>query len=226
MSAGRCRPHGADGGDAGASERQFDCSAMFDSLRQSAAGRIPHTARRGAVVGACRRVRAARDPHGAARGGRQFQGRQGVHRSGARAGRGAGRAGAASRRPSRWSGSSATNWSRCLAPRWEGSRPPRPRRASSCCSPAGLGQDHDRVEAGKLAHQAGAPPAAGVHRRAPPGAIEQLNVLGRQAASGCTTRRATSTRCPARRARWSRPATWATTWSSSTRRAGCTSTTR
>ena len=92
--------------------------------------------------------------------------------------------------------------------------------------PAGLGQDDDVGEAGAVAVEAGEAPAAGVDRRA--AARGDRAAVGRRRsrrACACTIRPAIWTRCVARRARWPKRATAASTSSSSTPRAGCTSTT-
>ena len=92
--------------------------------------------------------------------------------------------------------------------------------------PAGLGQDDDVGEAGAVALEAGEAPDSGVDRR--PAARGHRAAVGRGEAGGRPrprSRRATWTRCAARLARWPKRATAASTWSSSTPRAGCTSTT-
>ena len=92
--------------------------------------------------------------------------------------------------------------------------------------PAGFGQDDDVGEAWAVAGEAGPASAAGVDRRAPSGG-DRAAVGGRRSrpACGSTTRPARWIRCGAPPARWRKRRTAASTSSSSTPRAGCTSTT-
>ena len=100
-------------------------------------------------------------------------------------------------------------------------------RVDPAARAAGLGQDDDVRQAGALAGEAGPASAARLDRRAAPGGDRAA--VGRRRsrrACGCTIRRARWTRCSARERRADRgAATAASTSSSSTPRAGCTSTT-
>ena len=148
-------------------------------------GRLPLAARRGPADRSDRRGGAARDPAGAARGGRQLQGRQGVHRPGARSrGRSGGPQEPDARR-SRSSGSSATRcWRSSATP--TGGLPPSQAhpRVDPAARPAGLRQDDDRGQARALAGEAGAASAARVDRRAASGgnpAVERRRQAGGRA---------------------------------------------
>ena len=174
------------------------------------------------------RGRAARDSARAARSGRQLQGRQGVHRPRARPGDGAGRAPqpvavAAGRqdRPRRDAGALRRRRRRPAADDASG-------RASSCCSACRARARRRRP--GKLAKwltKQGRHPLLVSTDVKRPAAIQQLNVVGAEGRRcACTIRPGEMD--PVARAKGAvaeADEPRASTSSSSTRRAGCTSTT-
>ena len=166
-----------------------------------------------------------RDPPGAARSRRQLQGRQGVRRSRARSGDGSGGPQGPQRRRSRSSRSFAMSCSRCSAMPRAGCRKPRPAARDLDARPAGLGQDHDHRQAREVAREAGPPPDRRLDRRAAPGgdpAAGDRGAAGGRAGARSGRRDGSG---GARQGRAGRAAPSATTSSSSTPRAGCTSTT-
>ncbi len=165
-------------------------------------GRLPQHPRRRTAHRGERRSSAARDSSGAARGGRQLQGRQGIHRSRPRSDDGpggpsqldagpAGRAhrarrdAGAVRRRQGWFTASERHATRHHAPR-----------------AAGLGQDDDRRQARTLARQAGPASVARFDRRTKTrGDPAADRYSGRRRSCASTIRRASSTRSRARRER-------------------------
>ena len=167
--------------------------------QQPPAGRFPLDPRRRPADGRDGRGGAPGDPAGAARGRRQLQGRQGVHRSGARSRARSGSpsqpdAGAAGRqdRPRRDAGALR---------RAKGGLQPTDRAPArhADARPAGLGQDDDDRQARAMADASRDAPAAGLDRRAASRghrAAERARTSRRRCA--CTIRRASWIRWRAR----------------------------
>ena len=175
---------------------------MFDSLSTRLQDVFKSLRGQGRLTPETHRSRASRDSARAARSGRQFQGRQGVHRPRARSGDGAGRAPAASRRRSRSSRSSATRCSRCSATPQGGLTPSSKRpRVILLLGLQGAGKT---TTAGKLAMwltKQGRHPLLVSTDVKRPAAIQQLNVVGEKAGVRVHDPAGDWTRWRARRAR-------------------------
>ena len=151
--------------DAVFSHAASEGSVMFDSL--STASRTSSDRCAAERLTERRRGGAARDPAGAARGRRQLQGRQGVHRSRARPGDRT-RTCCASLSPAQQVVKIVRDEMLALFGDAQGGLPPtgaRPARHPAA-RPAGRGQDDDGRQAGAVADQARAASAARVDRRA------------------------------------------------------------
>ena len=189
---------------------------------------VPRPARPGCALPRRRRRGPARDPAGAARGGRPLQGGQAVPGARPRAGHRARSPEEPDPRPGRACASCATRWSRCSAAT---SRPGcRPRRGCpSVVLMAGLqgsGKTTTTAKLGRWLAKGGHHPllvSTDVYR---PAAREQLRTLGEQTNlkvhHPAEPRRS---RAPSWSRRSRRPARSATTSCWSTPPAGCTSTT-
>ena len=187
--------------------------------------RVHRPAGRGAADRVAGRRRPARNPSGAARGRRQLQRRQGLHRSRPRPRHGPGGAaqpvaGAAGRedRPRRAAGALCRHRGRPDEGRAEAA-------GRAAARPAGRGQDDHVGQAGALAEAPGQEPGDGVHRRAPsrrdPAARDRRRAGRREGVRAGHDGPGGAREGRARRGAGPR----ATTRSSSTPPAACTSTT-